>query len=101
MNNFIKVNSKMNMSYYIHQDVLVDTIKKIFLFLENTQLVDDVNLQIEKPKNNISYLIKYKIRKNSDFVFETKNLLFLIEQKIFSLLNTKPTNITLKFCGEF
>ncbi|QJR44125.1 MMB_0454 family protein [Mycoplasma miroungirhinis] len=101
MNNFIKVNSKMNMSYYIHEQVLVETINKLFLFLENIKLVGSINLEIEKPKNNISYLIKYQIRKNSDFVFETKNLLFLIEQKIFSLINKKPTNITLKFCGEF
>ncbi|MBN0919274.1 MMB_0454 family protein [[Mycoplasma] gypis] len=99
MNDFIKVNAGVNVTYNVHIDVLKKSILNIFDRKANVKLVDNLEISIEK--NNVFYNLKYKVKKTADFVFETRNLLFLIEQKTFALINTKPINISIEYLGKY
>ncbi|WP_438341770.1 MMB_0454 family protein [Mycoplasma sp. 3341] len=99
MKEWINVNSGMNVTYSVHIDVL----KKAICEQKhaNINILDDFQISIDNNKNNVSFKIKYKVKKNADFVFETKNLIFFVEQKTFSLINVKPINVNLEYCGTY
>lgn len=96
---FVTVNAKMNFAFKVAKEALVETIKKTFEELESVVLAAPVELVINVDCSNFDLNIKYKVNHLNNFVFETKKMIFLLEQKIFSLINKKPSNINLVFDG--
>ncbi|GIZ05668.1 hypothetical protein MSATCC14277_2500 [Metamycoplasma salivarium] len=99
--NFIKVNTKQNLYYIVEQDVLETEIKNTLSKIKFLVLLKPIQIKINEAKSNLSIFINCKFSQESDwhFTHDTKMLIFEIEQKVFSLINTKPTNINLVF-GE-
>ena len=95
--NFIKVNTKQNLYYIVLETEIKNTLSKIKFLV----LLKPIQIKINEAKSNLSIFINCKFSQESDwhFTHDTKMLIFEIEQKVFSLINTKPTNINLVF-GE-
>ncbi|AWX69231.1 MMB_0454 family protein [[Mycoplasma] anseris] len=97
----VKVNTRMNFSFLVEKEVIVDAVKLVFKNNENIHLTNEPNVIVNKNNSNVNIEIKCKIRKDRNFSFEMKQLIFTIEQKVFSLINTKPININLIYEGVF
>ncbi|WP_027122693.1 MMB_0454 family protein [Metamycoplasma spumans] len=98
---FVIVNTKMNFNYKVELCAIEDSIMQIFKNEEGIQLVDSLKIDLNNKNSNVDISLKYKLNSVKNFSFETKKLIFLIEQKVFSLINTKPNNINLIFEGTF
>ncbi|ACF07177.1 hypothetical protein MARTH_orf278 [Metamycoplasma arthritidis 158L3-1] len=96
---FVTVNAKMNFAFKVAKEAIVETIEKTFDELEGVVLAAPIELIINADRSNFDLNIKYKVNHLNNFVFETKKMIFLLEQKIFSLINKKPSNINLVFDG--
>ncbi|AWX42831.1 Uncharacterised protein [Metamycoplasma cloacale] len=95
----IKVNTKMNFCYYVEKEVILEAIKDVINTNENILLMKEPEIVVNKNLSNLTISIDLKIKKLMNFCLSTKELIFLIEQKVFSLINNKPTNINLVFHG--
>ncbi|WP_412031326.1 MMB_0454 family protein [Metamycoplasma buccale] len=100
MTRYINVNTKMNFSFFVEEEVIKEAIQKIFKNNKKVILTSQIEVSIDNTKENVDIRLHYKVKKFEDFTFETKQLMFLIEQTIFSLINTKPKNINLIFEGS-
>lgn len=98
---FVIVNTKMNFNYKVELTAIEDSIMQIFNNEDGIELVDDLKIDLNNKNSNVNISLKYKLNSIKNFSFETKKLIFLIEQKVFSLINTKPNNINLIFEGTF
>ncbi|AZG68808.1 MMB_0454 family protein [Mycoplasma struthionis] len=95
----VSVNTKMNFSFNVELKVIREAILSIQKKINTIKFDKNFLLLLNSPKTNVSISMNYKIKNIKDFAFETKRLIFLIEQKVFSLINTKPININLVFEG--
>ncbi|TPR54094.1 MMB_0454 family protein [Metamycoplasma neophronis] len=95
------VNTKMNFTYRVELIAIKESIMQFFELNPGIRLVDDLIITTNNSKSNIDISMKYQVNNIKNFAFETKKLIFLIEQKVFSLINTKPNNINLVFEGTF
>ncbi|AXE60744.1 hypothetical protein DA803_01420 [[Mycoplasma] phocae] len=98
---YISVNTKMNFAFKVEVAVIKDSIQSIFNNIEYPIRISDLEVVSNDKHSNVSISLKYKIGQFSIFSFQTKMIVFLIEQKIYSLINTKPININLVFEGVF
>ncbi|AZZ65498.1 hypothetical protein DMC14_001700 [Metamycoplasma phocicerebrale] len=99
MSNSISVNTKMNFDFKVELDTIISTIKQVFETKKNIILTSEPKIVINAAKNNAEIFISYKLKKNTTLSFETKQLIFMIEQRVYSLINVKPININLIFEG--
>ncbi|MBN0970818.1 MMB_0454 family protein [Mycoplasma phocoeninasale] len=98
---YISVNTKMNFAFKVEVEVIKDSIQSIFNNTEYPIRISDLKVMSNIEHSNVSVNLNYKIGQFSNFSFQTKMIIFLIEQKIYSLINTKPININLVFEGVF
>lgn len=94
-NNYVIVNTKFNLDYKIELNVIKEEILKTLKEIEGIKIINEPKLWLNNLKSNISISISYNVNNFQNFPFLTKKIIFFIEQKIFSLINSKPLNINL------
>ncbi|WP_330463607.1 MMB_0454 family protein [Metamycoplasma gateae] len=99
MSNFISVNTKMNFDFKVEESTIYEAINHFFKNQNNIVLISEPRIVINESKKNIDIFIKYKLKKNSILSFETKKMIFMLEERIYSLINVKPNNINVIFEG--
>ncbi|BDX52727.1 MMB_0454 family protein [Metamycoplasma equirhinis] len=99
--NYIFVNTKMNFTFQVDIETIKKSINQIFENDDNEIKINNLQINPNMQHSNIEINLTYQIKSLNNFAFETKKILFLIEQKINSLINTKPTNINLVFKGVY
>ncbi|RMA78632.1 hypothetical protein JN00_0274 [Metamycoplasma subdolum] len=98
---YINVNTRMNMIFQVEKEAIYNSLKSIFDDIKNIKLVSEIEININSSKTNVTIKLSYRLSKTANFSFETKKLISLIEQKLFSLINTKPNNINLIYAGVY
>jgi len=81
-NDYVTINTKMNLNYKV----------------ETTVIKNEIN-EVNNSHTNVEISFHYKINNFENFSFLIKKIIFLIEQKTLSLINTKPININLIYEG--
>ncbi|MBN4089508.1 hypothetical protein OF364_00880 [Mycoplasma enhydrae] len=99
MSDCILVNTKMNFDFKVEIKTIKKTIEQVFESRNNIILTSAPQIVVNASKNNVEIFINYKLKKDNVLSFQTKQLIFMIEQRIYSLINVKPTNINLVFEG--
>ncbi|KDE42730.1 hypothetical protein NPL1_02645 [Metamycoplasma hyosynoviae] len=95
---FVLVPTKMNFSYKVSTSLIQEEILKICKQETKTQITS-IKILLDKLKHNININLEYKINDFKEFTFQTKKVIFVINQKVLSLINTKPNNINMIFKG--
>ncbi|ENY54162.1 MMB_0454 family protein [Metamycoplasma alkalescens] len=97
MNDFISVDTKMNFDFKVEIETIHQAIDDFFATQD--AIILTIKPKIIINKNNLEISISYKLKKDAILSFETKKMIFMLEQRIYSLINTKPSNIKLIFEG--
>ncbi|TPE57425.1 hypothetical protein FJO69_01585 [[Mycoplasma] falconis] len=95
----IFVNTNTETPYYVEIDAIKKSIQQIFEDSSDLVSTSEINIKPNKTKSNFRFSLSYKAKNSNSFLFETKKLIFLIEQKVYSLIDNKPININLIFEG--
>ncbi len=98
MKDFVSVNTKMNFDFKVESETIYQAINHFFENQDEIILTKAPSINI-KDNNGIEIFISYKLKKGSILSFETKKMIFMLEQRIYSLLNVKPNNINVIFEG--
>ncbi|MGX9340022.1 MULTISPECIES: MMB_0454 family protein [unclassified Mycoplasma] len=99
MSNFISVNTRMNFDFKVEEHVIYQAINQFFESQDSIILTKKPIINIKNSTNNIEIFISYKLKKEAILSFETKNAIFMLEQRIYSLINVRPNNINIVFEG--
>ncbi|PZW01421.1 MMB_0454 family protein [Metamycoplasma auris] len=95
MNDFISVNTKLNFDFKVDVDTIKQTIDDFFSKQPSIILTKEPELIVNK--GNLDLIIYCTLKENASISFETNKMIFLLEQRIYSLINTKPNNIKIIF----
>ncbi|ENY68688.1 Hypothetical protein MAU_4840 [Metamycoplasma auris 15026] len=95
MNNSIIVNTKLNFDFKVDIDAIYQTVNDFFSKQNSIILVKKPELNINK--NGLDLIINCTLQENASLSFETNKMIFLLEQRIYSLINSKPNNIKIIF----
>ena len=94
-NDYVTINTKMNLNYKVETTVIKNEINEVFKEIKNdVEILKDIEVKL-----NVEISFHYKINNFENFSFLIKKIIFLIEQKTLSLINTKPININLIYEG--
>ncbi|BAP39576.1 MMB_0454 family protein [Metamycoplasma canadense] len=101
MRNYISVNTKINFDFKVEINAIYDAINSFFNNQEAIILSSEPIVVINDNKSNLDIFIKYKLKKDAILSFETKKMIFMLQQALQSLINVKPNNINMVFEGFY
>ena len=99
-NDYVTINTKMNLHYKVETTVIKNEINEVFKEIKNdVEILKNIEVKLNNSHTNVEISFHYKITNFENFSFLIKKIIFLIEQKTLSLINTKPININLIYEG--
>ncbi len=94
--NYITVNYSLNQTYSVHKDAFTQTIKKEIKKHKNIKVIEGPSVSISGIGQNLNISAKIDIKGSNDEVKEITNFTSSIENCVFDLINSKPSNIKIE-----